>query len=127
VDLSAWDFPENPFKRVHDELEEFQTQYYRLEHITKGASLALGSCGPGNILRELAKRANRKELDQAKRELEQVRTENAHLHAQVVAMSEELGQKSEEIQKYHAAQTVVFSRIRELVGHPGEIVNKARL
>ena len=50
VDLSAWDFPENPFKHVHDKLEEFQTQYYRLEHITKGASLALGGCGPGNIL-----------------------------------------------------------------------------
>jgi hypothetical protein len=36
VDLSAWDFPENPFKRVHDELEDLQTQYYRLEHMTKG-------------------------------------------------------------------------------------------
>jgi hypothetical protein len=42
-------------------------------------------------------------------------------------MSEELGQKSEEIRKYHAEQTVVFGRIRELIGHPGEIVNKARL
>jgi hypothetical protein len=42
-------------------------------------------------------------------------------------MLEELSQKSEEIRKYHAEQTVVFSRIRELIGHPGEIVNKARL
>ena len=102
MDPSAWDFPENPFKRAHDEPEELQTQYYRLEHITKGASLALGGCGPGNILREIAKRADRKELDQAKRELDQVRTKNAHLHAHVAAMSEELGQKSEEIRKYHA-------------------------
>ena len=53
--------------------------------------------------------------------------ENAHLHAQLAAMSEELGQKSEEIRKCHAEQTVVFSRIRELIGYPGEIVNKARL
>ena len=53
--------------------------------------------------------------------------ENAHLHAQMAAMSEELGQKSEEIRKYHAEQTVVFSRVRELIGHPGEIVNNARL
>ena len=102
MDPSAWDFPENPFKRAHDEPEELQTQYYRLEHITKGASLALGGCGPGNILREIAKRADRKELDQAKRELDQIRTKNAHLHAHVAAMSEELGQKSEEIRKYHA-------------------------
>jgi hypothetical protein len=42
-------------------------------------------------------------------------------------MTRELSQKSEEIQKYHAEQTVVFSRIQELVGHPSEIVNKTRL
>jgi hypothetical protein len=62
-----------------------------------------------------------------KRELDQVRMDNAHLHAQMASMAEELGQKSEEIRKYHAEQTVVFTRIRELIGHPGEIVNKARL
>jgi len=83
----------------------------------------LGSCGPGNILRELAKRTDQKELDQAKKELDQVRTENA----QMAAMTLELSLKSGEIRKYHAEQTVVFNWIRELVGHPGEIVNKARL
>ena len=36
-------------------------------------------------------------------------------------------QKNEEIRKHHAEQTVIFGRIRELVGHPGEIANKARL
>ena len=120
VDLSAWDFPENPFKRVQEGLEDLQTQYFRLEHIARGANQALDNCGPGNILRELAKRADRKELEQA-------RTENAHLTAQVAAMTQELSQKSEEIRKYHAEQAVVFSRIRELVGHPAEIVNKAHL
>jgi hypothetical protein len=38
-----------------------------------------------------------------------------------------LGQKSEEVRKYHADQAMVFTRIRELIGHPGEIANKARL
>ena len=28
VDLSAWDFPENPFKRMYDDLADLQTQYY---------------------------------------------------------------------------------------------------
>ena len=56
-----------------------------------------------------------------------MKTENAHLNAQVAAMAQELNQKSEEIRKYHAEHEVVFSRIRELVGHPGGIVNKARL
>ena len=77
MDLSTWRFPENPFQRVFANLADLQTQYYRLEHITKGANQALNDCGPGNILRELAKRADRKELDQAKRELEQVKTKNA--------------------------------------------------
>ena len=42
-------------------------------------------------------------------------------------MAQELSQKSEEIRKYHAEQAVVFSRIREMVGHPAEIVNKAHM
>ena len=80
----------------------------------------MDNCGPGNILRELAKRADRKEL-------EQLKTKKAHLTAHVAAMTQELSQKSEEIRKYHAEQAVVFSWIRELVGHPGEVVNKAHL
>ena len=58
VDLSAWNFPENPFKRIQEEVADLQTQYYRLEHITRGANRALDSCGSGSFLRELAKRAD---------------------------------------------------------------------
>ena len=79
VDLSAWDFQDYPFKRVQEGLEELQHQYSRLEHIAQGANQALDNCGPGNILRELAKRADRKEL-------KHVKTENAHLTAQVAVM-----------------------------------------
>ena len=42
-------------------------------------------------------------------------------------MTQELSHKSKEIQKYHAEHAVIFSWIRELVGHPSEVVNKARL
>jgi hypothetical protein len=42
-------------------------------------------------------------------------------------MAHELSQNSEEIQKYHAEQAVVFNRIRELVGNSAEIINKAHL
>ena len=62
-----------------------------------------------------------------RRELDRVKMENKHLQAQVSAMSEELSQKSEELRKYHAEQAVVFSRIREMVGNPAEIVNKVQL
>jgi len=118
--LSAWNFPETPFRRIQEDLDELKAQYSRLEHIARGANAALDNCGPGNILRELAKRADRKELDQ-------VKTENAHLKAQMEAMSQELVHKSEEVRKYHSEQAVVFSRIRELLGHPSEIAAKARL
>ena len=78
---SGWDFPDNPFRRVQEGLEELQHQYMRLEHIARGANQALDNCGPGNIVREIAKRADRKELDQARKELDQVRNENALLQA----------------------------------------------
>ena len=42
-------------------------------------------------------------------------------------MAQVLSQKGEKIRKYHAEQAVVFRRIRELVGQPTEIVNKARM
>ena len=117
VHLYAWRFSDNPFERVYADLADLQTRYYWLEHITRGANQALNDYRPGNILRELAKRADRKELDQAKKELDQVKTENAHLTAQVSAIAQELSRKSEEIWKYHAEQVVVFKRIRELTGN----------
>ena len=42
-------------------------------------------------------------------------------------MADELARKSEEIGEHQAEQTAVIDRVRELVGHPGEIANKARL
>ena len=104
VDPSVWDFPANPFQEVQEGLEEVQRQYKRLEHIAQGANQALDNCGPGNIVREIARTANRRELEQTRTELEQVRNENALLQAQVTAMSEELGQKSEKLRRYHAEQ-----------------------
>lgn len=54
-------------------------------------------------------------------------TKKAQLAAHVAAMTQELAQKSEEIRRYQAEQSVMLNRVRELVGHPGEIVNKAHL
>ena len=84
----------------------------------------MNNCGPGNILRELAKTADRKELNQAKKELSHANTENAHLHVQVTAMAQELSQKSDLIRKYKLEQAVVFQRIRD---QPAEIATKAQL
>ena len=64
-----------------------------MEHITRRVNMALSNCGPGNILRELAKRTDRKQV-------ETLETEKAQLAAHVAAMTRELAQKSEEIWKY---------------------------
>ena len=71
----------------------------------------MDNCRSGNILRELAKRADRKEI-------EMLETEKTQLAVQVTTMTQELSQKSEEIRRYHAEQAVVFNMIRELVLFP---------
>ena len=71
-------------------MTELQNQYFWMEHITRGVNRALDNCGPGNILRELAKRTDRKQV-------ETLETGNAQLAALVAAMTKEFAQKSEEI------------------------------
>ena len=66
---------------MYADLDNLQLQYHRLEHITREVNQALNNCGPGNVLRELANKGDRKELDQVKKELHRVSTQNAHLNA----------------------------------------------
>ena len=47
-------------------------------------------------------------MEEVKREFDLAKADNAHLHAQVASMAKEMGQKNEEIRKYHAEQAVVF-------------------
>jgi hypothetical protein len=117
INPATWEPPEHPFQKVRAEISALQNEYWRLEHITRGASMALGNCSAGNILRELAKK-----MDQSK--VEALENEKAQLTVQVEAMTRELTQKSEEIRRYKAEQTVVLSKVRELVGHPRDVVNK---
>ena len=42
-------------------------------------------------------------------------------------MTQDLTQKNEEIRKYQAEQALILSQIRELVGHPRVVFNKAHL
>ena len=63
IDLSTYEFPEAPFKRVRDELTELQNQYFWMELITRGMNRALGNYEPRNILRMLAKRTDRKQVE----------------------------------------------------------------
>lgn len=53
--------------------------------------------------------------------------EKAHLVAHVATMTWGLAEKREQVRRYQAEQTVVLNRVREPVGHLGEIVNKTHL
>lgn len=59
--------------------------------------------------------------------MDALETEKAQLAAQVATMTPELAQKSEEIRRYKAEQTIVMNRVQDLVGNPGEVVNKVHL
>lgn len=120
IDISSFEYLQTPFKWIQEEITNLQNQFFWLEHITRGVSKALDNCGPKNILRELAKKTNRLIVDA-------LEIEKAQLTAQVVAMTQELTQKNEEIRRYQAEQMVVLNQVRDLVGNPGEIVNKAHL
>jgi hypothetical protein len=63
-----------------------------------------------------------RKTDQSK--VEALENKKAQLAAQVEAITQELTHKSEEIRRYKA---VVLSKVRELVGHPEDVVNKAYL
>lgn len=54
-------------------------------------------------------------------------TEKAQLATHEATMTQELAQKSEEIQCYKAEQTVVLNRVWDLIGNPNNIVNKAHV
>jgi hypothetical protein len=118
--LATWEPPEHLFKKVRAEVSALQNEYWRLEHITRGVNKALGNCSAGNILRELAGKTDRSKV-------EALETEKAELAVHVEAMTRELTKKSKEIRRYNVEQTVVLSMVRELVGHPGDVVNKAYL
>ena len=102
IDMSTFEFPDGPFKRVWEELTELHNQYFRMEHITRGVHRALDNCGPGNTLRELATRTDRKKV-------EALETKKAQLATLLAAMTQELTQKSEEIRKYQAEHIVVLN------------------
>jgi hypothetical protein len=75
--------PEAPFKRVRAKLTNLEIEYWRLEHITRGVSQALGNCNARNILRALARKMDRSKVDALKKE-------KAQLAAHVAAMTREL-------------------------------------
>ena len=53
--MSSFNFEDNPFHRIQEEMDQLQGQFSKLEYVTKGASKLLGDYMPGNIVKELKK------------------------------------------------------------------------
>ena len=53
--MTLFDFKDNPFQRIREEMDQLQGQYSKLEYVTKRACKLLGNYRPGNICKELKK------------------------------------------------------------------------
>ena len=87
--MSSFNFEDNPFRQIREEMDQLHGQYSKLESVTNGASKLLGDCRPSNIIKELKKL---KQQDTATME-----ASNATLLSQVVELKVELALKDEEI------------------------------
>ena len=117
--MGSLDLNEDPFRRVQDELDQVQSRYSKMELVIKGASKLLDDCKAGNIYKELKKF---KEKDTTSLE-----GANATLSSQVQELKVVLALKDEEIRELKGQQAESWGWIREVIGNPGEVVNKAHL
>ena len=53
--MGSFDFEEDPFRRVKEELELLEELFSKIEAVTREASKLLGDCKAGNICKELKK------------------------------------------------------------------------
>ena len=116
--MGSFDFEDDPFRWMREEIDVLQGQYSKLESVTKEASKLLGDCKAGNICKEL------KKLKQEDKSLMQAH--NTKLRLQVADLQMELKAKDEEIHQLRA-QMKSLENIREVVGTPGDVLNKAHL
>ena len=108
---STMTYEGDPFQRVFDDLEQLCFQYNNLDTITTKASELLGDCKVGNIERELKK-------------LKAVDTKT--LEKKVADLTVELAVRNDEIEDLKK-QVKSLERIKEAVGAPGDVFNKAYL
>ena len=48
-DMSCLNLEDDPFQRIHDELDKVQSRYSKMEIVIRGASKLLGDCKAGKI------------------------------------------------------------------------------
>ena len=89
--MTSFDFEDNPFRRIREEMDQLQEQYSKLEYVTKGACKLLGNCRLGNICKELKKFQQK--------DMATLEATNVILLSQVADLKVELAMKNEEIRQ----------------------------
>ena len=117
--MSALDLDDEPFKRIQEGLDRVSNRYSKMEVVIKGTSKLLGDYKASNIVKELRKL---KEKD-----TESLEAANKKFQQEVDQLKVALALKEDEIKDFNALKIEARKEIREIVGHPGDILNKAKL
>ena len=89
ITMSSFDFEEDPFRWVKEELELLEGQYSKMEAIMREASKLLGNCKAGNICKEL-KKLKQGDNSELKAHNKQLKVRVNNLQATVKAHVEEI-------------------------------------
>ena len=119
IAMTSFNFEDNSFRQIREEIDQLQRQYPKLEYVTKEACKLLGDHRPWNICKELE---NLQQKDAATLE-----ATNATLALKVADLEVALVKKDEEICQLQTQSKEGLDRIRELIGNLGDVLNKARL
>ena len=53
--MTSFNFEDNPFWRIREEIDQLQGQYSKLEYVTKGAPKLVGDCNLASLCKKLEK------------------------------------------------------------------------
>ena len=91
-----------------------------MEYLTKGAYKLLGNYKSIDLCKELEKVVKKKDTTT-------LEAKNAMLAAQVADLKVEIALKDKEFRQLRAQSKEGLDQIRDFIGNPGNIVNKAQL
>ena len=89
--MGSFDFEEDPFRRLKEELELLKGQYLRMDAVTREASKLLGDCKASNFIKELKKLK--------KEDNSRLKTHITHLKVRVTVLQGTVKAQDEEIRK----------------------------
>ena len=101
-------------------MDQLQSQYSKLEYITRRVCKLLGNCKPTDLYKELEKVIQQKDMMT-------LEANNTKLARRVVNLEVEINKKNNEIRQLYSQSKENLDRIRNFIGNPSNAMNKAQL